>query len=67
MQSNFFRFVDSTYLQTPTSSGTADQLVTGPCRSKEKGRNIRKKNLTKERTVGNLHMEADELTVGGGK
>jgi hypothetical protein len=67
MQSKFFRFVDSTYLQTPTSSGTADQLTTGSCRSKEKGRNIRKKNLIKERTVGSLNMEADELTVRGGK
>jgi hypothetical protein len=65
MQSKFFRFVDSTYLQNPTSSDMADQLATGPCRSKEKGRNIKK--FTKERTVGSLHMEADELTFGAGK
>jgi len=67
MQSKFFRFADSTDLQTPTFSGTADQLATGSCRSKEKGRNMRRKKLTKERTVSNLHAEADELTVRGGK
>jgi len=67
MQSKFFRYVDSTDLQTLTSSGTADQLATGSYRSKEKGRNMRRKKLTKERTVDNLHMEADKLTVGGGK
>jgi hypothetical protein len=67
MQSKFFRFVDSTDLQTPKSSGIADQLATDSCRSKEKGRNMRRKKFTKERTVGNLHMEADELTVRKGK
>ena len=67
IQSKFFRFVDSTDLQTPKSSGTADQLATDSCRNKEKGRNMRRKKLTKERTVGNLPMEADKLTVGGGK
>ena len=66
MRNKFFRFVDSTDLQTPTRSGMADQLATGSCRSKKNGINMRKK-LTKERTVGSLHMEADELTVRGGK
>jgi hypothetical protein len=58
MQSKFFRFVDSNDLQTPTSSGMADQIATCSCRSKEKGRNMGRKKLTKERTVGNLHMKS---------
>jgi len=48
MQSKFFKSVVSTDLQTPTSSGMADQLATGSCRSKEKGRNMRRKNSQKK-------------------
>jgi len=67
MQGKFFRCVNSTDLQTSTSSGTVVQLTSGSCRIKEKGRNMRRKKVTKERNIENLHKEVDEVNVRGGK
>jgi len=49
MKSKFLRYVDSTDLQTPTTSCMADQLATGSYRSKKKGRNMRRKKTHKRK------------------